>query len=91
MNITIFENYPTLHTETILLDYDILGMCNSINKNIELTTDSTVECTSEDVIKHTEHLQALHPEYTKEEIIFLTQKILIEKIITSNIETLNSY
>ena len=66
----------------MLLQEDILGMCNSINSNIELTTDSTVECTSEDVIKHTEHLQVLHLEYTKEEIIFLTQKIIIEKIIT---------
>lgn len=82
MNITIFENYPTLHTETILLDYDILGMCNSINNNIELTTDSTVECTSEDVIKYTEHLQALHPEYTKEEIIELVVKEMIEDIIS---------
>ena len=64
-----------------LLDEDILGMCNSINNNIELTTDSTVECTLEEVIKHTERLQELHQDYTKEEIIALAQKMIIEDVI----------
>lgn len=63
----------------MLLQEDILCMCNSINNNIELTTDINVEYTPEDVIKHTEHLQALHPEYTKEEIIELVVKEMLEE------------
>jgi len=76
----MFENTQEIHTETMLLDEDILGICNSINNNIELTTDSTVECTLEEVIKHTERLQELHQDYTKEEIIALAQKMIIEDI-----------
>lgn len=79
MNITIFENYPLLHTETILLDYDILGMYDSIQSNIELTTDGTTTFTEEDILATANYLQDLHQDYTKEEIIALVQKVIIEK------------
>ncbi|GAI99793.1 unnamed protein product [marine sediment metagenome] len=67
--------------ETILLDEDILGMCNSINNNIELTTDSNIHFTAQEIVKITNCLQQLHQDYTKEEIIALAQKVIIENVI----------
>ena len=64
-----------------LLDEDILGMCNSINNNIELTTDSSISFTEEDIIATSNYLQGLHQDYSKEEIIALAQKITIEDVI----------
>jgi len=70
--------------EIMLLDYDILGMCNSINNNIELTTDSNVHFTAQEIVKITNCLQELHQDCTKEEIIALAQKIMIEDVIHNN-------
>ena len=63
----------------MLLQEEILGMCNSINNNIELTTDGTILVTEEDVIVTSNYLQDLHQDYTKEEIIALSQKMIIEE------------
>ena len=80
VNILTFESSPVIHTETILLDEDILGMCNSINNNIELTTALNVKVNAEDVIVVTNYLQESNQDYTKEEIIALAQKVIIEDI-----------
>lgn len=80
MNIFIFESLPEIHTETILLNEDILGMCNSINNNIELTTALNVRVRTEDVIVITNYLQESNQDYSKEEIIVLAQKMIIEDI-----------
>lgn len=80
MIIRTFETTPEIHTETILLDYDILGMYDSIQNNIELTTDGSMSCTEEDIIATSNYLQELHQDYTKEEIIALAQKMIIESV-----------
>ena len=80
VNILTFESSPVIHTETILLDEDILGMCNSINNNIELTTALNVKVNAEDVIVVTNYLQESNQDYSKEEIIALSQKMIIEDI-----------
>lgn len=71
-----FENAPEIH----LLDEDILGICESISNNIELTTDSTISFTEEDITKTTNCLKELHKDYTKEEIIVLVEKVIIEEV-----------
>ena len=78
MNILTFESTPETHKETILLDYDILGMCNSVNNNIELTTALNAKVNAEDVIVVTNYLQESNQDYSKEEIIALAQKVIIE-------------
>lgn len=76
----MFENTQEIHTETMLLDEDILGICNSINNNIKLTTASNLRVRKEDVIVITNYLQESNQDYSKEEIIALTQKMIIEDI-----------
>ena len=63
----------------MLLQEEILDICNSINNNIELTTTLNVKVNAEDVIVVTNYLQESNQDYSKEEIIALAQKVIIEQ------------